>query len=301
MHFTIRQLEAFAVASELQSFTKTASHLHLTPSAVSQLIVELEAALGYRLFDRSTRKMVLSPAGQDFLPAVKVILRDLAAARTTAIDIRDQSAGAVRVAAPLVVASVILPPLVARYRRDHPNVAVRVIDCPVDELVARVASRAADLAVGPDCPVASDVRRVPLFPSPWVAWCAPQHRLARRKAVTWEELHMSDLVAASRDHEIHLARITASLPEDKRFVPVQVVDNVTTALGLAAANLCYTLTPAYISPLAQSMGLTMKRVENPVVMREMSLFRPTERSLSPAATGFSELVVEALREASPEG
>lgn len=84
------------------------------------------------------------------------------------------------------------------------------------------------------------------------------------------------------------------LPDRSRAAPVQVVDNISTALGLAAAGLCYTISPAYVQALALPLGLVMRKIDKPVVMREMSLFRAADRTLSPAATGFGEHVIAAL-------
>ena len=116
MHFTVRQLQALVTVADTGSFVRAAEHLHLSSSAVSQLIIEAEAALGFKLFDRSTRKVVLSPAGRACVPCAQAVLRQVELARTTAMDIRDQAAGLVRVAASLVVASVLLPRILRRIR-----------------------------------------------------------------------------------------------------------------------------------------------------------------------------------------
>jgi len=267
-------------------------------SAVSQLVQELETVLGYKVFDRSTRKVALSAAGRALLGTAEALKRQVELTRTAALDIRDQAAGVVRVAAPLVVASVMLPKLIAEYQKRRPKVVVRVVDCPVEALVDRVATREVDLAVGPDRPIGLEVERAALFHSPWVVWCAPHHAFAQRKTLTWADLAKKPLVAAGRDHEIHLSAMMRQLPEDLRATPAQVVDNISTALGLAAAGLCYTISPAYVQALALPLGLVMRKVGAPVVLREMSLFRPADRTLSPAATGFGEHVLTALSGAS---
>lgn len=295
MHFTFRQLQALVTVADAGSFTRAAEHLHLSPSAVSQLVLELENGVGYKLFDRSTRKVVLSPAGRAFVPSAQAVLRQVELARAAASDIQHQAAGLVRVAAPMVVASVMLPQLIASYRRKRPKVTVRVIDCPVEALVERVGSREVDLAVGPDRPTGPDVEREVLYPSPWVVWCGPSHPFARLRAVTWADLSKSNLVAAGRDHEIHLAAMMLNLPDRRRVVPQQVVDNISTALGLAASGLCYTISPAYVAALALPLGLVMRPIENPVHVREMSLFRSADRLLSPAAQGFADHVMEKLK------
>lgn len=294
MHLTFRQVEAFLAVADTGSFTRAAELLHLSPSAVSQLISELEGALGYTVLDRNTRKVALSAAGRALMPAVEALSRQFALTKTAALDIRHQAAGVVRVAAPLVVASVMLPNLIAQYAELRPKVMVRLVDCPVESLVDRIATRDVDLAVGPDRPVGPEVERVVLYPSPWVVWCAPRHPFARKKSLTWNDLASEPFVAAGRDHEIHLSTIFRQLPAPMRVAPAQVVDNISSALGLAAAGLCYTISPAYVKALALPLGLVMREITDPIVQREMSLFRPADRTLSPAAIGFGEHIIAAL-------
>jgi DNA-binding transcriptional LysR family regulator len=292
---SIRQLEAFAEVAELKGFTAAGERLGLTPSAVSQLVSELESIVGFKLFDRTTRKVALSSAGREFVASAQTALRHMRLAETAASDLRNRSAGVVRVAAPLVVASVILPPLLKAYQQLQPKVVVRIRDCAVDGLVPMVSDGDADLALGPDRVTDENVSRQGLFPSPWVLWCSPEHPLARRKTIRWRELKAHALVAAGRDHELSVTQMREGVPEQDRITPVDVVDNISTALGMAAANLCATLSPAYVAPFATPMRLVMRRVVEPEVMREMSLYRSARRPLSPAAEGVAEFLLEHLR------
>ncbi|WP_043328008.1 LysR family transcriptional regulator [Curvibacter gracilis] len=294
MHFTLRQTEAFLAVAAVGSFTRASELLHLSPSAVSQLINELETALGYTVFDRTTRRVDLSAAGRAFMPSAEALCRQFSLTKMAALDIKNQASGLVRVAAPMVVACVMLPRLMAQYARIQPNVVLRLVDCPVEELVLKVANREVDLAIGPDRPVGPEVERVELYPSPWVAWCAPWHPFARRASLSWSDLASENLVAAGRDYEIHLNSIFRQLPVPLRATPSQVVNNVSSALGLAAAGLCYTITPSYVEALALPLGLVMREITSPIVLREMSLFQPADRTLSPAAAGFGEHIISAL-------
>ena len=61
-------------------------------------------------------------------------------------------------------------------------------------------------------------------------------------------------------------------------------------------GLCYTISPAYVQALAMPLGLVTRRIEKPVLLREMSLFRPADRSLSPAASGFVTHVEARLKD-----
>ncbi len=94
-HFTMRQLSAFVTAAELGNFTQVARRLNLTASAISNQIAELEGLLGFQLFERTTRKVALTPEGREFLPAALAIRRQLEAAANIASDIRNRAVGIV--------------------------------------------------------------------------------------------------------------------------------------------------------------------------------------------------------------
>jgi DNA-binding transcriptional LysR family regulator len=292
---TIRQYEAFLAIVDLHSIGAAAERLGLTSSAVSQLLAELEAELGFRLFDRTTRRVNLSSAGQDFLASAESVLRHVRAAAQSADDIRNRAAGIVRIGAPLVLASTALPAAIADYARDKPKVVVRICDTVVEQLVERVESADVDLAIGPDRPSGARVRRDAAFASPWVMWCAPSHPLSARRRVQWQQLRDVPIVATGRDHERAVDQMLADLPVEARIVPADVVDNVTTAFGIASRGLAVTLAPAYVAPLARTFGLVMKRIVEPETIREVCLYRSTERELSPPAAGFADFLLPWLK------
>ena len=294
--FSPRQLEAFVTVAELRSFSGAGQRLALTPSAVSQLVAELEGAVGFRLFDRSTRKVAVSSAGRDFLGPAQTALDQLRRADTAAADVRNRATGMVRVAATQALACVVLPAAIKAYRAERPKVVVRIRDAAVEQVVDVVASGDADLGLGPDRTTGSDVARSALLDSPWVLWCPADHRLAAKASLSWRDLRGEPLVAAGRDHERSVAQMRAEQPEGERIVPVEVVDNVTTALGLAAQGLALTLSPAYVGALAEPLGLVMRRVRGPEVMRQVCLYRPVHRTIPPAADGFAEFLGAWLRE-----
>lgn len=293
-HFTPRQLEAFVTVAELRSFAATAERVALTPSAVSQLVSELEEALGFKLFERSTRRVDITSAGREFLASAESVLKHLRMAQAAASDVRNRAAGIVRIAAPLVVASVILPKAIKAYTQTRPKVRIHIRDVPVEKIVDAVAGGDADLALGPDRACGEDVVRTQLFESPWVLWCAPTHPLAQKRSVTWEQLHSYPLVAAGRDHERSVAQMHTGLPSEQRVTPVEIVDNISTAMGLAAADVAATLAPDYVGALAKPLGLVRRRILSPEVMRYVCLYSPARRATSPAAEGFSDHLVHIL-------
>ncbi len=294
--FSLRQFEAFSAVADAQGFGAAGQRMGLSSSAVSQLVAELEATLGFRLFDRHTRRVALSSAGREFLGTAQTVLRPLQQADSAAADIRNRASGIVRVAAPQVLAGAMLPQAIAQFTRDRPKVVIRIRDTPVDDLVDRVVAGDVDLAVGPDRRVAAHVVALPAFDSPWVLWCAPTHPLARKRSLRWGDLQDAALVAAGRDHEDSVAQMHANAPEGSRIRPVEVVDNISTALGLAAQGLAATLAPAYVGVAARPLGLVSRRVTQPEAIRQVCVYQPSARSVPPAAQAFAEFLVDWLRE-----
>ena len=285
--YTLRQFEAFVTVAELLNFGASAERMGLTAQAVSQLVAELEALLGFRLFDRTTRRVVLSSGGRDFLASAQSVLHHVNNTDSVADDVRNRASGVVRIGAPLVLASAVVPSAIRDFVLQRPKIAVRIRDLPVDSLIDAVVTGDVDLAVGPDRPVSSDVLSETLFDSPWVLWCAATHPLATQRKVRWEDLRDHALVAAGRDHEISVSLMHRSAPEGSRIMPVHVVDNISTAMGIASQGLAATLAPAYVGVMAQSFGLVMKRVVEPEVIRKVCLYRSKIRQPTTATEGFA--------------
>ena len=153
MNLTLRQLRAFAAVAETGSFTAAAATLHLTQSALSVLVRELEREMGVQLFDRHTRRVLLSEAGREFQPSVQRLLADLAGAVAGVTDLRDKKKGVLRLAAPQLMACTLMPRVIAAYRERYPGLDVRLADTLPEHLLAGVLSGEVELAVGQDVAV----------------------------------------------------------------------------------------------------------------------------------------------------
>ena len=85
-----------------------------------------------------------------------------------------------------------------------------------------------------------------------------------------------------------------SAPPDARITPIDVVDNVPTALGVASQGLTSTLTPGYVAALAPPFSLVMRRVVAPETIRQVCVYRPHSRAASHATEGFAQFLLEWL-------
>ncbi|MGI5285621.1 LysR family transcriptional regulator [Nonomuraea polychroma] len=142
----LRQMEVVIAVAEEGGFSAAARRLHVVQSAVSGTVQALERELGARLFDRTTHRVSLSPAGQAFLPAARATLQAAAQARE-AVDLsKSELRGEIRVGIMQGLYTG-LGRALADFHREHPGVVLRLRQASADDMMPALRDGALDLAV----------------------------------------------------------------------------------------------------------------------------------------------------------
>ena len=283
-NLTLRQLRAFAAVAELGSFTAAAARMHVTQSALSVLVRELERELGARLFDRHTRRVLLTETGQELLPYANRVFAELEQAALSVGGLRDKSRGRLRLAMPQLMASTLGARAVAAFHHQHPGVVIELHDTPTDQLVAQVLSGEVELAIGVEVPSSADIQRRTLLRDRHWLVCPAAHPLAQRAQVRWRDLASAPFISPTRDFMRWLEPLLA--PRGLQPVPAHTVAYVSSALGLVAAGLGVTVVPTYGGALARAWGLVLRPLVTPVFERDVQIYAAPGRSLTPAAQAF---------------
>src|SRR3979409_1110064 len=121
MNITSRQLKAFLLTAQHQSFSRAAEQLFITQSGMSVLVRELEAQLGFRLFDRTTRRVSLTEFGGKFLPIADRSLLDLEAAAANIGRSATEADRHLSIGATPLVAAGLLPPAIPEHAKRKPG------------------------------------------------------------------------------------------------------------------------------------------------------------------------------------
>ena len=175
---TLANLESFVRSAETGSFSAAARRLSLTPAAVSRNVALLERNLGVRLFQRSTRKLTLSEAGERFLMEIGGNLEALQAAIASVSNDRSEPAGVLRVSmAPtfgITYVMPLLPAFLVRYPMIRPDWQFE--NRPVD-----LIEEGYDAALGGGFDLAPGVVSRPLAPAHLVAVASPAYMAGRKK------------------------------------------------------------------------------------------------------------------------
>lgn len=127
-----RQLQAFLEICKCGSFAAAAERIHLSPSGVSMLVKELERQLGVRLFERTTRAVTLTDAGRLLQPYAERVVTELRQLGLALQGSSSASRSTLTIAATPVIATCLLPKVVAEFARKHPEVRIQVMDGSLD-------------------------------------------------------------------------------------------------------------------------------------------------------------------------
>ncbi len=286
MEVTLRQLRAFTALARTGGFTRAAESLHITQSALSGLIKELESQLGVRLVDRSTRRIQLSEIGREFHSVATRILRDLDGALENIDNLKRLHRGIVRMAAPQLMASTLIPEVIASFKADHPDIQIHLQDCAVDNAIAQVIRGEVDFSIGPHRQGLAELSTDPLFDLPFMAVFPKGHPLEKKDKVTWKDLVQYPLIALQGQFTDRLAVDLYQAKSIPPITPSQEVAFMSTALSMVSANLGVTAGLPYAHKLVDLYGLVMRPLLEPVVNRQFLIYRRQHASMSPAAEVF---------------
>lgn len=290
MNLTVRQLQAFVYVARLGSFTKAAQSMHLTQSALSLLVRELETALDTRLIDRTTRSVHVTAVGTEFLSSAERLLDDLKHAIANVDQLVAQQKGRVVVAAPLVLSSAYLPPLIANFRKAFPGIEFVLRDSLPDEVMPKVRSGAADIGIGTFDGAEPGLSGILLFQESLVAVFPKGHAFEKVKKLTWKQLRDTPILTQPRASVFReLAErgyAAAGLPLEPAFEATYVG----TIIGLVGAGLGVAIVPGYATSLASKETTVWKRLEQPIVTRDVTMVYRSGVSVSPAARAFLDFM-----------
>lgn len=290
MSVTFRQLEAFIAVAETHNFTRASERLRMAQPMVSGLIRDLETELGFRLFDRTTRRVQLTDAATEFLTDARRLTGDIEGAVRRARDIGARRRGHIKVGAPPLLAAALLPKAIRGFALSSPGVAVTVVDRSVAAIYELLTNGDIDLAVGTFRRGEDGITRIPLVSYLFALLCPADHLLAALKHPRWSDLADVPLIALRRGNGIReqLEQGYAAAGLDAQ--PAFELDQLTTIFAMVEAGFGITVLPLYALSALPTQSLVARPLLDPTVTREIDVAHREDRSLSPAAVEFVRLL-----------
>lgn len=282
MNYSLKQLRVFVAIARHGSFSRAGEAIGLTQSAVSHSVKELEAEVGVRLLDRTTREVVLTDAGLRLANRVERLLDELQAALLDARSFGVQRSGTVRVATSQTISAHLMPQCIAAGEREYPEIRIMLRDQAQQQVLHSVRNAEVDFGIVVDPVQAVDLECEAVLHEPFLLLCRDDHPFAAQQAVHWSALNgcrlvLQDYASGSRpliDSALRQQGVEAQV--------VQEIGHPATLFPMVAEGIGISIFPALALPLPEGGRLRVRRLV-PEINRALMLVRRKNRSLTPAA------------------
>jgi DNA-binding transcriptional LysR family regulator len=212
-------LRVFLAVAEERSFSRAAAKVHRTQPAVSQAVRRLESDLGEQLFDRSSKSGTLTDAGRVLQNYGQRLVRLAGETESVIRELRDLRRGRVLIGANEAAIHTLLP-LMARFRKRVPDIAVDVRRVPARQIAVEVQQGSLDFGALTFRPSETGLLEVAVGSDELVLLVPPSHPLASRRQVTMEEVG-SEPVVAHNDPSPARERVLRLFEEHR--IPLQMM------------------------------------------------------------------------------
>jgi DNA-binding transcriptional LysR family regulator len=196
MRYTLRQLEVFLAVARTGSVSRAGDELAMSQSAVSSSLADLERQFDVRLFDRIGKRLRLSEMGHALRSRAAAVWDEARELETALANQADS--GRLRVGATLTIGNYVAVPLMARYMRDRPGSTVRLDIANTEEIARRVANFEIDVGLIEGELSHPQLQVTPFRDDELVVFSSPSHPLARKRALTDEDLKRASWIV--REH-----------------------------------------------------------------------------------------------------
>lgn len=242
----LRQLKYFVMSAEYLNFSEAAKHLFITQSTLSQQIKQLENELGFPLFLRNSRHIILTEAGEEFLPFAQKTIQDAEDGVQRLYDLQHVKTGTLRVGVTYSLSSVLTEGLL-RFMKEFPYIKLEICYETVNRLLELLKSRKLDfiLSYKPvnDMP---EIDIISLFKNSLSAIVSNTHPLAMEKKIKLSTLCHYPLVLPSSELQARMMlerlmqgkdfRLTSQVELNETNILLQMVSsgNYVTVLSASA-------------------------------------------------------------------
>jgi LysR family cyn operon transcriptional activator len=286
----LRHLRYLLAVADHGGFTRAAEALHVSQPTLSQQIRQLEESLGVDLFDRTSRSVKPTDAGEAYIECARRVLVELEAGKRALHDVKDLSRGSLRLAMTPTFMAYLVGPLVRDYVARYPGIHLEIFELSMDDIEAGLADDSLDIAIA-FTPVRNpDIECVPAFVETLGVMVGREHPLYDSSLV----LSPNDI--AQLDFALLAPGYITRVSVDEYFrqhgitPKVQIeVNSVSTLLEVIRHAPIATMLPEAIA--TEDRALRRLRVESEAPQRGAALLRRKNNYHSAAAVAFMNLAL----------
>ena len=296
INWNAREFEVFLTVAQTLSFRRAAEQVHLSQPAVSGLIARLEASLSVRLFDRTTRNVHLTAAGEVLKEQVLLLRHQSEEAVQAVRNVSELRTGSITLAALPSLAATVVPRAFMRFAARFPEIRLQVFDTLAGPAFDMVRAGKVEFALTAANPAYTDLDYTPLASDGFVLLIPQQHALSKKKAaLRWSDVAALTHISMPLPSSVRQYADAALLQHRVVFSPRYEVEHLATVTAMVAAGLGVAALPELAAAMSPHDGVVQRPLTEPDLRRPIGLITRRGRSLSPAGAAMVELLREEMR------
>jgi DNA-binding transcriptional LysR family regulator len=283
-------VQAFVAIADQGRFRGAAETLHITQTALTRRLQNLEAFLGVKLVERTTRSVSLTGIGREFLPQARRLLADLSAALVEIRESGQALRGDVTIACVPTVGVHYLPRVIQQYSARHPGNRIKILDHASSGVAGAVLRREAEFGINILGPHHPELVSVPLMQDRFVLVCRDDHPLAKKTRLAWKQLEPYPLIFAGQESGNRQLLETGLDSQSLKLDSHYEVQRSSTAVGMVAQGVAAAVVPGLAMQQGAYPRLKVLPLHSPVVSRTIVLLSRKSAYLAPAAAALYDLI-----------
>lgn len=305
MNVSTRQLQAFLAIARLGSFTRAAEEIFVTQAGLSLMLKDLETQVGARLFDRTTRSVRLTPAGESLLPTARRMMSEWESATSNLGRLAAEAEQRVSLAATPLIASSVLPLWLQAFHDTHPGVRVSVSDLDRRQILSGIEAGELDLGLGAFFRPATGIDRQLLARFDMVLVRTKAKDLKRRgletgRKVKWSALEDQELVVLPNDNPIQKLVDSQLRAQDISTRRTAALQNIQAMISMVEAGHGVAALPGFVVPACARYEVTVHTLVEPAVPVEFFAVSMKGRLKTALVSGLVDALGERFREIAKE-
>ncbi len=240
---TLRDLQYLVAVADHVHFGKAAAASNVSQPALSAQIRKIEDFLGIQVFERSSRRVEATPAGEAVISQARIVLEEAEKIADLTHNIRKPLTGELRLAAIATVGPYLMPHILAPLRKAYPNLGLFLREGLTEELLRDLKAGLLDAIIASDTFNDPAISVIPLFFEPFLLAAPPGHPLSRKDNLSSKDLRASEMVLLEDGHCLRDQSVDIC-PSNRRGQIRQLhATSLETLRHLVATGFGYTLIP----------------------------------------------------------
>ena len=296
-----RQLRTVVAVARFESFLAASAELRTSQSAVSRTVKLVEKALGVSLFDRTTRRVSLTPAGREFIPLAERVLEEIGIGADALRKAAGRQPQRLYVACLISLTYDIVPAALVAFHAQWPDVEVILRQRLQNYILDDVRQGAVDFGIANLVPENDQIAMIPMGEDQYHVIVPRGHHLAARASVTIADLDGERMVSVAPASNVRRMLDRLALDAGVTLHHAVTLDHITLVDRFVRRGLGVAVVPASMRPEDAAGAIVFVPLEPPSLRTDIVVCHSRERALSAEAVGFIDALKAAFQAAGANG